>query len=54
MFVVASQNEVGLHSTNRGIIKGWLHNDEPVNAQPIGVVFMEVVFRPLRLFAEPK
>lgn len=36
MFVVASQNEVGLHSTNRGIIKGWLHDDEPDNARPIG------------------
>ena len=37
MFVVASQNDVGLHSTNRGIIKGWLHDDEPDNAQPIGL-----------------
>lgn len=36
MFVVASQNDVGLHSANRGIIKGWLHDDEPDNAQPIG------------------
>ena len=37
MFVVASQNDVGLHSTNRRIIKGWLHDDEPDNAQPIGL-----------------
>jgi hypothetical protein len=37
MFVVASQNNVGLHSANRGIIKGWLHDDEPDNAQPIGM-----------------
>ena len=37
MFVVASQNDVGLHSANRGIIKGWLHDDEPDNAQPIGM-----------------
>jgi hypothetical protein len=36
MFVVASQNDVGLHSINRGIIKAWLHDDEPDNAQPIG------------------
>src|SRR5262245_8133594 len=25
MFVVSSQNNVALHSVNRGIIKGWLH-----------------------------
>ena len=37
MFVVAPQNDVGLHSANRGIIKGWLHDDEPDNAQPIGM-----------------
>ena len=37
MFVVASQNDVGLHSANRGIIKGWLHDDEPDNAQPMGM-----------------
>lgn len=37
MFVVAPQNDVGLHSANRGIIKGWLHGDEPDNAQPIGL-----------------
>jgi hypothetical protein len=36
MFAVDSKNEVGLHSTNRGMIKGWLHDDEPDNAQPIG------------------
>ena len=39
MFVVASQNEVGLHSRNRGMIKRWLHDDEPDNAQPIGFGF---------------
>lgn len=33
MFVVTSQNEVGLHSVNRSIIKGWLHDDEPDNAR---------------------
>jgi hypothetical protein len=37
MFVVAGQNDVGLHSIYRGIIKGWLHSDEPDNAQPIGM-----------------
>ena len=37
MFVVASQNDVGLHSINRGIIKAWMHGDEPDNAQPIGM-----------------
>lgn len=36
MFVIARQNDVGLHSINRGIIKGWLHEDEPDNAQAIG------------------
>jgi hypothetical protein len=39
MSVVASQNDVGLRSINRGIIKGWLHNDEPDNAQSIGFGF---------------
>jgi len=33
MFVVASQNDVGLHSVYRHIIKGWLQDDEPDNAQ---------------------
>ena len=36
MFVITSQTEVGLASANRDIIKGWLHEDEPDNAQPIG------------------
>jgi hypothetical protein len=36
LFAVASQNDVGLHSGNRDIIRGWLHEDEPDNAQPIG------------------
>lgn len=34
MLVVASQNEVGLNSVYRGIIRGWLQDDEPDNAQP--------------------
>jgi hypothetical protein len=37
MYVVAAQNEVGLKSINRGIIKGWSHEDEPDNAQAIGL-----------------
>jgi hypothetical protein len=37
MFVIASQNDVALHSPNRAIIKAWLHQDEPDNAQPIGL-----------------
>jgi hypothetical protein len=37
MYVVAAQNEVALASVNRGAIKGWLHTDEPDNAQPIGL-----------------
>lgn len=36
MFVVAAQNDVGLNSRNRHVIKAWLHHDEPDNAQPIG------------------
>ena len=35
LYVVAEQNEVGLNSPNRGIIKGWLQGDEPDNAQPL-------------------
>jgi len=37
MFAVVAQTEVGLHSINRDVIKGWLHDDEPDNAQPIGM-----------------
>jgi hypothetical protein len=33
LYVVAEQNEVGLNSPNRGIIKGWMQGDEPDNAQ---------------------
>ena len=36
MFAVTEQNDLALHSQNRQIIKGWLHVDEPDNAQPIG------------------
>jgi hypothetical protein len=36
MFAAAEQNDVGLNSVNRHVIKGWLHGDEPDNAQPIG------------------
>jgi hypothetical protein len=34
LYVVAEQNEVGLNSPNRGIIRGWMQGDEPDNAQP--------------------
>src|SRR5215470_2571534 len=37
MFAMTAQNEVGLNSVNRHVIKGWLHDDEPDNAQPIGL-----------------
>lgn len=36
MFTVAFQNEIGLKSNNRGVIKAWLYPDEPDNAQPDG------------------
>lgn len=31
--VICSQNEVGLHSENADVIVGWMHGDEPDNAQ---------------------
>lgn len=34
MPVICSQNEVGLSSPNADIIVGWMHGDEPDNAQP--------------------
>jgi hypothetical protein len=37
MFAVSQQNDVGLKSANRNVIKAWLHQDEPDNAQPIGL-----------------
>lgn len=37
MFAVAEQNDVGLKSVNRHIIKAWMQEDEPDNAQPIGL-----------------
>jgi hypothetical protein len=37
MFAVAEQNDVGLKSVNRHIIKAWMQGDEPDNAQPIGL-----------------
>jgi hypothetical protein len=36
MFTIADQNDVALNSVNGHIMKGWLHGDEPDNAQPIG------------------
>lgn len=37
MFVIATQNDIGLKSVSRKVIKGWLGADEPDNAQPIGL-----------------
>jgi hypothetical protein len=37
MFAVAEQNDVGLKSVNRNVIKAWMQGDEPDNAQPIGL-----------------
>jgi hypothetical protein len=37
MFAVAGQNDVGLKSVNRHVIKAWMQEDEPDNAQPIGL-----------------
>jgi hypothetical protein len=37
MFVVAEQNDTGSRSPNRRVIKAWLHQDEPDNAQPVGL-----------------
>jgi hypothetical protein len=36
IYVVADQNTVGLTSTHNGIIKSWMHQDEPDNAQSDG------------------
>jgi len=33
MYSIAGQNEVGLDSVNRSVIKAWFHSDEPDNAQ---------------------
>lgn len=35
MPVICDQNEVGLADKNRAIIVGWMHGDEPDNAQPV-------------------
>jgi hypothetical protein len=37
MFAVAAQNDIGLNSVNRQLIKAWMQADEPDNAQPIGL-----------------
>jgi hypothetical protein len=36
MYVICSQNEVALAHTNDPTIVGWMHGDEPDNAQPLG------------------
>ncbi len=35
MFAVAGQNDIGLKSLNRHVIKAWMQGDEPDNAQPL-------------------
>ncbi len=35
MPVICDQNQVGLNSENADIIGGWMHGDEPDNAQPL-------------------
>jgi hypothetical protein len=35
LFAVAGQNDVGLNSRNTHVIKAWLQDDEPDNAQPL-------------------
>ncbi len=35
MFAVAGQNDIGLKSPNRDVIKAWMQDDEPDNAQPL-------------------
>ena len=37
MFAIAEQNDIGLRSVNRHLIKAWMQQDEPDNAQPIGL-----------------
>lgn len=37
MFAVTEQNKVGLTSVNGYVIKAWMQEDEPDNAQPIGL-----------------
>lgn len=37
MKVICAQNEVGLKHRDDPIIIGWMHGDEPDNAQPLGV-----------------
>jgi hypothetical protein len=36
MYLVGTQNDIALSSPNRAVVKGWLHDDEPDNRQPIG------------------
>lgn len=37
MYAVTEQNDVGLNSPNRSVIKAWLQEDEPDNAQSNGL-----------------
>lgn len=37
MFIVAGQSDTALKSAGRNVIKAWMQDDEPDNAQPIGL-----------------
>lgn len=36
LYAITDQNDVGLSSVNSGVIKAWMQQDEPDNAQPQG------------------
>lgn len=36
MFAISTQNDSAMKLTNSRVIKAWMHEDEPDNAQPIG------------------
>ena len=48
MFAVAAQNEIGLRSPNGHVIRAWMQQDEPDNAQPILFGMLHVTCIPAR------
>ncbi|MCP3388890.1 hypothetical protein NLM27_08900 [Bradyrhizobium sp. CCGB12] len=46
MLAVAEQNDVGLNSPNRHVIKAWMQGDEPDNAQPLPLLGWHVTCIP--------
>ena len=46
MLAVAEQNDVGLNSLNRHVIKAWMQGDEPDNAQPLPLLGWHVTCIP--------